>query len=179
MHCREFLRKHDAFIDDTLSGVDIEAMETHRRVCEHCSHRDTRVRRALLLARNVPSIQPSAQFSERLNMRLKQERAARDLLRVTALSAPSSPSRSIGTYSVVAAGLLMAVGVASVALRTQAHEQIAVRLAPVVATQPAEFPSALTAPTLVAATPAGMPFWPAVFVAQEAPWHLASDEAGR
>jgi hypothetical protein len=27
--------------------------------------------------------------------------------------------------------------------------------------------------------PAGMPIWPAVFVAQRAPLHLASDVAGR
>jgi hypothetical protein len=31
----------------------------------------------------------------------------------------------------------------------------------------------------VAAVPAGMPMWPAVFVAQQAPWHFASDAAGR
>ena len=53
------------------------------------------------------------------------------------------------------------------------------RMVPVRAITPEAVPVSLTAPTMVAAMPAGMPLWPAVFVAQEAPWHLASDEAGR
>ena len=75
MNCREFRRKHDAYVDDTLSGVDIEGMERHLRLCEQCAALDTRIRRSLLLARNLPTIQPSAAFGERLQMRLAQERA--------------------------------------------------------------------------------------------------------
>ena len=175
MHCREFRRKHDAYIDDTLSGVEIEAMNTHRRLCEPCGQLDTRVRRALLLARNLPSIQPSPAFSKRLHERLDQERAAQQLVR----NAPASPvaGLSMGTYSIVAAGLILAAGVAGLATRTP--EQDVVRLTPVVATRPEAVPSSLSAPTMVAAMPAGMPLWPAVYVAQEAPWHFASDEAAR
>jgi hypothetical protein len=176
MHCREFRRKHDAYIDDTLSGVDIDAMETHRRVCVQCSELDTRVRRALLIARNLPTIQPSADFSRRLHERLEQERIARDLLR-SAVPAPTT-GRSMGTYSIVAAGLLLAAGLAVVASR-EAEQVAVVRVAPVVATQPEAVPASLSAPTMIAAMPAGMPLWPAVFVAQEAPWHFASEEAGR
>jgi hypothetical protein len=176
MHCREFRRKHDAYIDDTLSGVDIEAMENHRRVCGACSHMDTRVRRALLIARNIPSIEPSAGFSQRLQERLEQERIARSLHGVT-------PVRGTGltfaTYSIVAAGLVLVVGVAGLAVRPAQQDAAVVRMAPVLATTPEAVPMSLTAPTMVAAMPAGMPLWPAVFVAQEAPWHLASDEAGR
>jgi hypothetical protein len=32
---------------------------------------------------------------------------------------------------------------------------------------------------MVASMPAGMPIWGAVYVAQRAPWHLASDVTGR
>ena len=174
MHCREFRRKHDAYIDDTLSGVDVEAMNTHRRVCDACSQLDTRVRRALLIARNLPSIQPSAQFSKRLHDRLAAERVSRDLARRA--GAVHAKSFSPGTYTIVAAGLLLAAGIA-IASRTES-EQDAARLAPVVATRPEPVPSSLTAPTMVAAMPAGMPLWPAVYVAQEAPWHFASDEVG-
>ena len=40
MNCREFRRKHDAYIDDTLSGVDIEGMNRHLRLCEQCAALD-------------------------------------------------------------------------------------------------------------------------------------------
>jgi hypothetical protein len=173
MRCREFRRKHDAYIDDTLSGVEIEAMETHRRVCEQCGQLDTRVRRALLVARNLPLIQPSAAFSKKLHARLEQERT----LRLIRVSDTKSIGPSFGTYSIIAVGLMVCAGLAGVAM--QGPPETAVRLAPVVAMQPEVVPSSLTAPTIVAAMPAGMPLWPAVFVAQEAPWHLASDEAGR
>jgi len=54
-----------------------------------------------------------------------------------------------------------------------------IRLAPVVATLPEPEPSSIATPAMVASMPAGMPIWPAVFVAQRAPLHLASDVAGR
>src|SRR5215213_1595700 len=76
MNCREFRRKHDAYIDDTLSGVELERMASHRRLCEPCAHLDTRVRRALLVARNLPTIDVSPAFAERLQARLAVERAS-------------------------------------------------------------------------------------------------------
>src|SRR6476646_562830 len=81
MNCREFRSKHAAYVDDTLSGVDIDAMALHRQLCERCSQLDTRVRRALLVARNLPTIEPSAAFSERLQARLAEERKSGELLR--------------------------------------------------------------------------------------------------
>src|SRR3954465_8947474 len=75
MNCREFRRKHDAYVDDTLSGVDIEGMDRHLRLCPQCAALDTRIRPSLLLAHNLPSIQPSTAFTERLQLRLAHERA--------------------------------------------------------------------------------------------------------
>jgi hypothetical protein len=57
------------------------------------------------------------------------------------------------------------------------HEMI--RLAPVVATRPEAEASMLAPPAMVASMPAGMAMWPAVFVAQQAPWHFASDAVRR
>jgi hypothetical protein len=65
----------------------------------------------------------------------------------------------------------------SVTLATDADE--AIRLAPVVASAPEPEPSPLATPAMVASMPVGMPIWPAVYVAQRAPWHLASDVTGR
>jgi hypothetical protein len=179
MNCREFRRKHDGYIDDTLSGVDLDRMEHHRRLCEACAQLDTRVRRALLVARNLPTIEVSSAFSERLQARLEKERAV--LAPYRALHDQSHMRRlthlSAGTYAVMAAGMLAAAGLAGVAMWPTGSEDV-IRLAPVVASQPEPEASTLVTPTMVAAVPAGMPLWPAVFVAQQASYHFASDEAG-
>src|SRR5258705_11883996 len=75
MNCREFRRKHDPYIDDTLSGIELDAMARHREHCERCARLDTRVRRALLVAHNLPTIHPSARFGQRLEVHLTHARA--------------------------------------------------------------------------------------------------------
>lgn len=180
MNCREFRRKHDAYVDDTLSGVEFDGMERHRQLCEHCAQLDTRVRRALLVARNLPTIQLSAAFGRRLQARLKAERASLELARLRDEAASVGRWRPIfvRTRMTIAAGVLLAAGLAGAVTFTRTRDEI-IRMAPVVASRPEMEPSPLTTPTIVASMPAGMPLWPAVFVAQQAPWHFASDAAGR
>ena len=184
MNCREFRRKHDAYVDDTLSGVDIEGMNRHLRLCQQCAALDTRIRRSLLLARNLPTIQPSAAFSERLQMRLAQERAlmaTRQHGTDAMLDAMTGRHRgpfSSGTFVALAAGIAVAAGV-SMGVMLVADDDRVIRLAPVVATLPEPEPSPIATPAMVASMTAGMPIWPAVFVAQRAPLHLAFDVAGR
>ena len=179
MNCREFRRKHDAYIDDTLSGVELDRMASHRRLCASCAQLDTRVRRALLLARNLPSIDVSPAFNARLQARLDLERSSLALLRQgEASSARRWNQLSASAYTMVAMGILAAAGLAGFAVLSVGEDDV-IRLAPVVATQPEPEPSAFMTPTMVAAVPAGMPLWPAVFVAQQAPYHFASDEAAR
>jgi len=180
MNCREFRRKHDAYVDDTLSGVELEGMANHRRTCEQCAQLDTRIRRALLVAHNLPTIQPSAAFSERLQARLREERMSLDLVRQSEASFvvrrwyPLSAS----AFTALAVGVFAAAGLA-VTVSLSDSENDVIRLAPVVASRPEVEPSVLMPSTMVAAVPAGMPMWPAVFVAQQAPWHFANDAAGR
>ena len=81
----------------------------------------------------------------------------------------------MGTYTAIAAGLLVVAGLATTMGVLSESEPAEIRLAPVVASLPEPEPSALATPTMVASMPAGMPVWPAVFVAQQAPWHFASD----
>ena len=183
MNCREFRRKHDAYVDDTLSGVDIEAMGRHLRLCAHCAALDTRIRRSLLLAHNLPSIQPSVAFTERLQMRLAHERSLKARQHNAAGTMMGLMTRhrspiSTGTFVALAAGIALAAGLTmSVTLAGDADSTI--RLAPVVASAPEPEPSPFATPAMVASMPAGMPIWPAVYVAQRAPWHLASDVTGR
>ena len=179
MNCREFRRKHDAYIDDTLSGVEQEAMVRHRQICARCARLDTRVRRALLLARNLPTVELSRGFDERLRRRLMQERALIAHGHVahhsSALDVGGWRPLSMSTYTAIAAGLVAVVGLATT-MGVLGHRQpSAIRLAPVVASLPEPEPSTLATPAMVASMPAGMPVWPAVFVAQQAPWHFASD----
>lgn len=178
MHCREFRSKHDAYVDDTLSGMDLDAMALHRQLCERCSQLDTRVRRALLIARNIPRIQPSAAFSRRLQARLDAERNSGEA-RFANDDTFALPGRSMfgGRYAVVVTGMLMVAGVAATFAMADTREDV-IRMSPVVATLPETEMSPLTSPTMVASVSAGMPMWPAVFVAQQAPWHFASDAAG-
>jgi hypothetical protein len=72
----------------------------------------------------------------------------------------------------MAAGLMISATLAS-------ESDQPIRLAPVIASAPEPVPSLLATPAMVASMPAGMPIWPAVYVAQRAPWHLASDVTGR
>lgn len=180
MNCREFRRKHDAYIDDTLSGVDLEGMARHRRLCEQCAHLDTRIRRALLVARNLPPIQLSSVFSARLQERLRAERFSLGLARGNEGSFTTRHwyPLSASAFAVIAAGVLTAAGLAlTVSMAITSSHDAAIRLAPVIASRPEAEPSTLMTPAMVAAVPAGMPLWPAIFVAQQAPWHFASDAA--
>jgi hypothetical protein len=178
MNCREFRRKHDAYIDDTLSGVDLDAMAHHRSLCDECARLDTRVRRALLVAHNLPTVELSADFGERFQTRLAEERMRMAALRTAGTTSsrwrPSSPSG----YAAVAAGLITVAGLAATLSGIGRAPEV-IRLAPVVATLPELEPSMLATPAMVASMPTGMTVWPALYVAQQAPWHFASDAVGR
>ena len=179
MNCREFRRRHDAYVDDTLNGVDVEAMVRHLCGCAECARIDTRVRRALLLAHNLPTIEPSAAFGERLQRRLRQERA---IMAGHAVRHGSTEGRwhpvKLGMYAALAAAMLLAAGLGTTLAGTFARRD-PIRLAPVVATLPENEPATLATSAMVASMPAGISLWPAVFVAQQAPWHFASDAVGR
>ena len=180
MNCREFRRKHDAYVDDTLSGVELDAMARHRSLCERCAQLDTRVRRALLVAHNLPMIQPSSGFGVRLQARLSQERALMLAQRHAGDDMREGGWRpfSTGAYTVLTASLLLVAGLAA-GVTALSAERETIRLAPVVASRPEAEPSTIANPVMVASMPAGMGVWPAVFVAQQAQWHFASDVIGR
>src|SRR5215217_8733522 len=138
MNCREFRRKHDAYVDDTLSGVDIEAMGRHLRFCAECAALDTRIRRSLLVAHNLPRIEPSAAFAERLQMRLAHERALKtarqhdDAGTMMGMMTRHRSPFSTGTYVALAAGIAMAAGL-TLSLMLAGDADSTIRLAPVVA----------------------------------------------
>jgi hypothetical protein len=171
MDCREFRRNHVAFVDDLLPGIDLVRMQRHVIECGRCSHHDTMVRRALLVVRNVPRIEPSPDFSERLHARIRalgpvSHTAGRHAVR------PKMGTFAALTTGMVAAGMLTmaAVSWSGTAGRDIIH-------APVVASIPAaSHMSAIPAPAMVASASTGIALWPAVMAAEQAPLHFAAAE---
>ena len=173
MDCREFRKKHLAFVDDTLSAVDTAAMRRHAHDCPHCARQDTRIRRGLLLARNLPVVQPSPDFMERLNRRLRE---IGPIDRYT-VAAPSYRMFSVGTFSAIAASIMTVALLAGALLGGDAPDE-ELRLPPVVASipEPEPAPAAVANPVYVASFMTGMPVWPAVMHAGEASLHMANVE---
>jgi hypothetical protein len=172
MDCRTFKKKHLAFVDDTLPGVELAEMYRHIDHCELCAKHDARVRRGLVLVRSIPSIEPSREFSTRLEARLRE-------IRVSERHGDLRPahgnrlfsSLSAGSFTAIAAGLVIVgyVGYAAVTAANMPHTMRELTLAPVIATQP-ELPQLPIAnPALAASLSTGFPVWPAAMMAEEAP----------
>jgi hypothetical protein len=170
MDCREFRDNHVAFVDDVLSAIETRAMQDHRDVCQRCARKDAAVRRGLLLIRSLPSVEPSPDFMIRLEARLRNVR---------------SDAAYVGggaSFGVVQTFLAVAAGIAIVsylsfdsARRTRPTE---FRMQPVVASIPELPPSPLANSAFVASVPTGMPLWPAIYLAGQAPMRLAALEMG-
>lgn len=173
MDCREFNQKHVAFVDDLLPGIDLVRMQRHLLECERCAHHDTLIRRALLVVRNVPEIRPSADFSERLQARLRTVRSE------TTYGDRASGHPWVTTFAAVATGVA-AAGVLSVAVMQHAQPARDIRLPPVVASLPEiqsePYSSPLAPGAMMASASTGIGIWPAVFAAEQAPLHFAASE---
>jgi Putative zinc-finger len=77
MDCRAFREQHGDWVDDVLDPHESERLDSHMSECAACSRFDTLARRALMVARNAPPIELSADFSARLAARIADERRAR------------------------------------------------------------------------------------------------------
>ncbi len=166
MDCRDFQDKHFAFVDDTLPGIELVRMQMHISECAVCARQDTMVRRSLMLFRSLQPIEPSADFSERLECRLREAKAAD----ATAVSGNSRVfAAAVAMTSVVMLGYI------GVSLR-QVDTQHDIMMPPVVATLPesAAEPTISPAPAMVASVPAGLPIWTAALFAEQAQAHFVS-----
>ncbi len=56
-----------------MNDWQLGAMYGHLGECNRCSRLDTAVRRGLLVARNLPTIEPSREFMPRLEARLREQ----------------------------------------------------------------------------------------------------------
>ena len=164
MNCREFQEKHVAFVDDTLAGVELVEMQRHAAECERCARRDAHIRRALFLAWNLPTIQPSADFSRRLQARLRAS-VANPLV-----------SQRIRRRVSLAMGLATAAMLGYIAMTLYRVENPRdLILAPLVASAPESEISPIATPpaAIIASAPAGLSIWPAALFAEQAPVQFA------
>ena len=164
MDCREFRDRHALYVDLMCSAVEENEMREHVRDCRSCSRHDTVIRRSLLLVRNLPVIQPSANFQARLEAKLRS---------ATASAIVPAPMRlSYRTFAALAAGIVFVTYIAAESL-TGAPAPL--RMTPVVATLPAVEGHVAT-PTFVATVPTGMSVWPAIMAASQAQMHFVAAE---
>ena len=166
MDCREFCDQHLAFVDDTLAGIELVRMQRHLAECESCARQDAKIRRALLLFRNLPSIEPSADFSQRLEVRLRN--CEHDNLFV-------ATQRNL-RRGAIAATLASAIMLGYIGT-TLYHSDVPGDLVmpPVVATipEPDLTPIATSTPAIVASVSAGLTIWPSALFAEQAPVRFA------
>jgi anti-sigma factor RsiW len=169
MDCREFRKKHVAYVDDLLSAVEMDAMQQHSATCSRCARQDTMVRRSLMLVRSLPPIEPSSDFMQRLNARIER---MGPVARVDVVG--SRPQLPLTAFAAFAAGI---AAVAYLAVETTHYFAPASLGQPVPAI--ATLPETPTTPPManaafVASVPTGMPVWPAVLMVGQAPMEFAS-----
>lgn len=166
MDCREFCEQHLAFVDDTLAGIELVRMERHIAECESCAKHDAKIRRALLLFRNLPSIEPSSDFSVRLEARIRscQEEQL----------AMSHRNLRRGAIAAILASVIM-VGYIGNTLFNHAGQQRDMVLPPVVASvpEPELNPITTSAPAIVTSVSAGLTIWPVALFAEQVPVRFA------
>jgi hypothetical protein len=165
MDCSMFRERHVAFVDEMLHEADLVAMQRHVTECEACARHDTAIRRGLLVARNMPRVQPSADFMARLNARLRDIRA-----HDAAAAAYRGPGW--GSFLATATGVVIVGVLAAGALEVEPPAEVA--LAPVIASRPALPPQPIVDHAYVLSASAGISIWTAALLAEQAPERLLS-----
>ena len=64
------MESHAEYLDGVLPAREARRFDAHSASCRACGQYDRVLRRGLLLARNLPQVQPSAHFHEELQQRL-------------------------------------------------------------------------------------------------------------
>ena len=175
MDCRTFRKKHVAFIDDTLPGIELAAMYRHLDECERCGRHDSTLRRGLMLVRSLPTIQPSGDFSARLASRLRDARLYEEQ---AAVAGALGRMPALVSFSALAAGLAVVgyVGYVASIAASMPHTARELTLAPVIASQPEPASLPFASPALVASFSSGVPLWPTALLAEETPVQFVNAE---
>ncbi len=180
MDCRTFRKHHFAYLDDTLAGDVMTEAQQHIMRCDACAAHDTLVRRSIMMVRNLPEIEPSEEFSRRLQQRLascKQDSMHDEFSDVAfddafLTASPGHPLqrgwRTTRTWFAVAACVTV---VGAMAYEGDARIVQEVQLQPVLAAAPApvEPLAPIVSPELLQAMATGNPMFSMAMLLEEAP----------
>jgi len=186
MDCKSFRKQHLAYLDDTMPGDEMSAAQHHVMVCDGCAAHDTLVRRSLMVARSMPTLEPSADFQARLRVRLaecrdecRDERSAM-AARSALANAPRSGAlrntrvRDTRVVVVVAASAMLGAFVWQGWTGASTPE---LSMQPVIASQPAmPTPVSYITPELMQAMATGNPVWPAAMIIEDAPTRFVNND---
>ena len=142
-------------------------MQRHIAECNDCAKHDAKIRRALFLFRNLPPIEPSSDFSERLAVRLREAKTDNDLMAAT------QRNLKRGAIAATIASAIMLGYIGTTLSRTDAPRDLV--MPPVVAMQPEPelTPITTSTPAIVASVSAGLSIWPAALFAEQLPVRFA------
>ena len=165
MDCKEFATRHAAFIDDTLPGFQMAVMREHVTACARCSKRDAEIRRSLFVLKNLPPVEVSKGFNDRLRARITAEGPAYQ----------STRASNAGLTKWVAAAVMLVVVAGTKGWYDYAQLAGApVRLPAVFASAPVTYEGGVeSVPAYVASMSTGIPMWPALMLAEEGPLRFA------
>jgi hypothetical protein len=93
--CAAFLEEHAAWMDGVLGEAESARHEAHARLCKSCARYQRVLDRGLELVRELPEIEPSAHFEERLRHRIFHIEDAARLERKTGRSAPGLAAAAV------------------------------------------------------------------------------------
>jgi hypothetical protein len=156
MRCSEFKDLHCSFVDDTLAGVELVRMQRHIAECAGCARLDAGVRRSLMLVRSLPHIEPSADFSLKLDARLRE-------CRLNQATASTGRFRTVAAIGALAS--LIMLGYVAETMRIADQKQPDIVMPPAIAM--AVPPDSTPAPSIVASVSAGIPIWPAALLVEQ------------
>jgi hypothetical protein len=169
MDCKHFRKHHLAYLDDTLPGDLMAKAQHHVLVCDGCAAHDTLVRRSLMVARSMPTLEPSEAFQARLRARLatcREERGQTPAVSDRELYGTPARVTSRTMFAVAASAVL---GVAAMQLfgESAAPE---LSMQPVIASRPAMMsPAPYITPALMQMMATGNPVWPAAMIVDDGP----------
>jgi hypothetical protein len=95
--CETYLARYSEYLDHDMTVAERDEMEAHADECEHCAQYDRVVRRGTDVLRDLPELEVSDDFADRLRWRLhaadEEDRRARRT---------ASPAQAAGTLAIAA-----------------------------------------------------------------------------
>lgn len=156
MRCSEFRHLHCSFVDDTLAGVELVRMQRHIAECAECARLDATVRRSLMLVHSLKPIEPSADFSFRLDARLRE-------CRLHQANVSAGKFRAVAVIGAIASLIMLSYVAETMKAADQRMPDIVLPPAIAMAVPPDTTP----APSIVASVSTGIPIWPAAVLVEQ------------